>query len=81
MPDVSKPQAALGSAIRQLRENAELSQEELADRAGLSRAWVSEIESGRKSPTWRTLTQIADGLGLRMIDVTARVEALEVNDP
>jgi transcriptional regulator with XRE-family HTH domain len=77
MPDASKPQAALGSAIRQLRERAELSQEELADRAGLSRAWVSEVESGRKSPMWRTVEQLADGLGVRMIDITALVEALD----
>jgi len=77
MPNAPKPQAALGSAIRQLREKAELSQEELGYRAGVSRAWVSEVESGRKSPTWRTLTQLAEGLGVRMIDVTALVEALD----
>ena len=77
MPDAPKPQAALGGAIRQLREKAGLSQEELADRAGLSRGWVSEIESGRKSPMWRTVEQLAGGLGVRMIDITALVEALD----
>ena len=77
MPDAAKPQAALGGAIRQLREKAGLSQEELADRAGLSRAWVSEIESGRKSPMWRTVEQLAKGLGVRMIEVAALIEALE----
>lgn len=77
MPDASKPQAALGGAIRQLREKAELSQEELADRAGLSRAWVSEIESGRKSPMWRTVEQLARGLEVRMIEIVALVEALK----
>ena len=77
MPDVSKPQAALGSAIRQLREREGLSQEELADRAGLTREWMSKVESGTKSPGWRTLQGIAEGLGVRMIDITALVEALE----
>lgn len=77
MPDAPKPQAALGGAIRQLREKAGLSQEELADRAGLSRGWVSEIESGRKSPMWRTVEQLAAGLDVRMIDITALVEALD----
>lgn len=77
MPDVPKPQAALVGAIRQLRERAELSQEELGFRAGVSRTWVSEVETGHKSPTWRTLKLLADGIGVRMIEVAALVEALE----
>ncbi len=77
MPDAPKPQAALGGAIRQLRERVGLSQEELGFRAGVSRAWISGIESGRKSPTWRTLEQVAGGLGVRMIDIAALAEALD----
>lgn len=77
MGEEPKPQAALGGAIRQLREREGLSQEELAERAGISREWVSYVEGGSKSPTFRTLTQIAEGLGVRMIDVVALVEALE----
>jgi transcriptional regulator with XRE-family HTH domain len=77
MPDAPKPLAALGSAIRQLREREGLSQEALADRAGITREWLSKVESGSKSAGWRTLNQIAAGLGVRMIDITALVELIE----
>jgi len=46
------------------RRNQGLSQRELARRAGLSAAYVSEIESGRKAPTLTTLRSLASGLGV-----------------
>lgn len=51
-----------------------LSQEELADRAGLDRTYVSGIERGRRNPTVGVLQRIADALGadLDVIFATAR---------
>ncbi len=46
-----------------------LTQQELADRAGLSREFLSMIETGSRPPSrYTTLASIADGLG---VDVTA----------
>lgn len=53
----------LGEAIRDRRGELGLTLEGLAERAGVSRAMLSEIERGVKTPTIRTLSQIAAGLG------------------
>lgn len=63
-----------GLAIRRHRELIRLSQEELADRAGLDRTYVSGIERGRRNPTLRVAQRLADALGadLDVIFATAR---------
>jgi predicted ATPase/DNA-binding XRE family transcriptional regulator len=54
-----------GDRLRRLREAAGLTQEELADRAGLSRDAVSALERGhRLYPHPQTIRLLADGLGL-----------------
>jgi transcriptional regulator with XRE-family HTH domain len=63
-----------GSAVRQHRTLIRLSQEELADRAGLDRTYVSGIERGARNPTLKILQKVADALGvdLDVIFATAR---------
>ena len=64
----------LGEVLAALRHKAGLSQEELADRAGVHRTYVSLLERGLKSPTTRTLFAIADALGSRPSLILGRVE-------
>ena len=45
-----------------LREGAELSQAELAERTGIDQDDISRIERGATSPTARTLKRIAEAL-------------------
>jgi len=63
-----------GAAVRQHRTLMRLSQEELAERAGLDRTYVSGIERGRRNPSLRILQKVADALGadLDVIFATAR---------
>lgn len=63
-----------GAAVRRHRELMRISQEELADRAGLDRTYVSGIERGRRNPTLLVLQRLADALGadLDVIFATAR---------
>lgn len=63
-----------GPAVRQHRELMRLSQEDLADRAGLDRTYVSGIERGRRNPTLEVLQRLSDALGadLDVIFATAR---------
>jgi transcriptional regulator with XRE-family HTH domain len=67
-----------GAAVRQHRLLVRLSQEELADRAGLDRTYVSGIERGRRNPSLRILQNISDALGvdLDVVFATAREIAL-----
>lgn len=59
------PRESLSSRLRSLRQNANLTLESLAERAGVSVRTLSDIERGvSRSPQRRTLQMIAVGLGL-----------------
>lgn len=49
----------VGPAFRGLRERAEISQEELAFRAGLDRTYISGIERGRRNPSLKSMQRVA----------------------
>jgi transcriptional regulator with XRE-family HTH domain len=59
----------LGRAIRARREAMHVSQDKLADRIKMHRAYYSAIERGEKNVTLPTLLRIAEGLGVRMADI------------
>ena len=71
MANPSDPRQALGLRIKQLRSEFSLTQEELAERCGLFRTYMSRIESGLANPTLTVLHTLADGLG---VDVTALLQ-------
>lgn len=50
--------------LRRLRKEGGLSQEELADRAGLNRNYIGMIEREENSPTVDALEQISNALGI-----------------
>ncbi len=54
--------ANLGEFIRDLRQNARISLRELADRAGVSNPYLSQIERGLRKPSAEVLAQIAGAL-------------------
>ena len=54
----------LGERIKALRMERELQQRQLAEKAELTPSMVSQIESGRLSPSLNTLGKIAGALGL-----------------
>lgn len=62
------PRKALGLRIKQLRTRNQITQEELADRCGLFRTYMSRIESGLANPTLTVLYALAAGLEM---DITA----------
>lgn len=70
-----------GAAVRQHRTLVRLSQEELAERAGLDRTYISGIERGRRNPSLRNLQNIAEALGvdLDVMFATARQIALNTS--
>ena len=52
------------SRLRELREGAGLTQQQLADRAGLTRDGVAQLEQGRRSPGWDTVVSLVHALGV-----------------
>jgi predicted ATPase/transcriptional regulator with XRE-family HTH domain len=66
----------LGALIRRLRLEAGLSQEQLAERAGLSARAVSDLERGQRAQTRpETLRMLAEGLALEKEDRQALFRA------
>lgn len=55
----------MGYNIAELRMQSNMSQEELSEKANVSRSIISGLESGRvKQTTVKTLEKIADALGV-----------------
>jgi transcriptional regulator with XRE-family HTH domain len=55
-----------GQRVRKVRLERELSQEALAAKADLDRAFLSGIERGVENPTLFTIQAIADALRIRV---------------
>ena len=53
----------LGSKIKQMRLQLSLTQEELADRCELTKAYISQLENDQTSPSIATLIDILNALG------------------
>jgi XRE family transcriptional regulator, regulator of sulfur utilization len=62
-------QKQVGETVRALRRKKGWSQDVFADRSGLNRAHVGEIERGESNVTIQTLKIIADTLGVRIVDL------------
>jgi len=62
-------QKQVGANIRALRRKRKLSQDIFAERSGLHRAHVGEIERGESNVTIQTLKIIADTLGVKIVDL------------
>ena len=69
---------ALGDAIRERRGEIDgLSQEGLADLAGMHRTYVSEIERGLRNPSYRNLVKLAAALEVSLSELVARADQLQ----
>src|SRR5215831_12177713 len=62
MPSPSDLPHDIGEFIKDLRRNARISLRELADRAGVSNPYLSQIERGLRKPSAEVLAQIANAL-------------------
>ena len=57
-----------GLALQQMRHTAGLSQEVLAERAGIDRSYTSLLEQGKRQPSIKILFQLADALNVPVSD-------------
>ncbi len=51
--------------VREFRQERIWSQEELADRAGVHRTYISQVERAVTNPTATVIAKIADALGVK----------------
>ena len=55
--------------VRAWREHRQLTQQKLANAAGISKSYLSQIESGKRKGTTNVLVALANALGLDLDDV------------
>lgn len=67
---------AVGKAIRELREERDLSQMALWRRCNTHFNYIGGIERGEREPSVRAIADIANGLDVEVIEVFARADRL-----
>ena len=68
----------LGRRVRDLRGSRGITLEVLAERSGVSRAMLSKVERGEKTPTLVVAAKVAEGLGISLSQLAGVEERREV---
>lgn len=63
-----------GQAVRKVRLEQGISQEELADRCGLHRTYISDVELGKRNISLENIERIAISLNRTLSDFCKEVE-------
>src|SRR6201992_683925 len=71
---------SIGEYIREQREQAKISMRQLAQTAGVSNPYLSQIERGLRKPSADILQQIAKGLRISAEQLYVRAGILEAHD-
>jgi len=67
------PRGAIGISLARLRSEADLSQEQLAERSGVSRRTIAGIETGsNENPELGSLAALAKALGRTVADIVGQ---------
>jgi transcriptional regulator with XRE-family HTH domain len=72
----SPEHAALGEAIRRLREDRDLTMEELADRAETDLRQLGGVERGTRNTTYGFLLRLAAALGSSVGEITTKADQI-----
>jgi transcriptional regulator with XRE-family HTH domain len=65
------------SRLSELRGKAGLTQQQLAERAGIHKLTVAKLEQGIREPTWATVQMLADALGVNCLAFTSKASGPE----
>jgi DNA-binding XRE family transcriptional regulator len=71
----------LALAVKQRREQLALTQEQLDLDTDLNQRWISNVETGKRNPSYTNTRRLAVGLGLPASELLARAEAIEAERP
>ena len=71
----------VGIAIKTIREQKGLSQNQLAKKSGISQSAISSIESTTKSPSIDTVFEIASALGISITDLLSVSDGINKEKP
>lgn len=68
----------IGARIREFRQARHITLRELADRAGISPGFLSQLERGQTNPSIGTLRRLAEELGIALPDLFTDLQASDV---
>lgn len=68
---------AYGKAVRAIRQDKKISQEELGDLCGLHRTYISDIELGKRNVSLENIDKIAHALQMKKSELFVEVEQYE----
>ena len=69
-----RPDQVLAAHLKRLREEREITQEQLAFDAGITTSALSRIERGLNSPGWTTVKRIGRALNVSIAQIAADVD-------
>ncbi len=81
VPDTTRFLRSLGVALRERREELQLTQEAVSLRTGVPQRRIWELEAGVGNPTARTLLRLVSGLDAPCSQMIARAEQLAAEEP
>lgn len=70
----SAASAALGRVLQELRREAGLTQEQVAERIGTDFTQIGHLERGTTDPRFSTLLRLSQGLDVRLEEIVRRFE-------
>ena len=71
--------AEFGALLKSLRKERRMTQQALADAAGVERNYIYYLEKGSSEPSLRVLLGLAAGLGLPFSEFAKLIETLSHN--
>lgn len=77
MPAPPAFQIALGEAVKVRRRELGVTQEQLANDTELHQRWISNVETGKRNPSYSSLRRLAAGLELSTSQLIAQAEQIE----
>jgi len=63
------PRERVAIRVKRLRERRGMTQEQLAERAGISRTYLARLETARQDPTLGTLEKLAKALKVKVTEL------------
>jgi len=70
----------IGGRIKRFRESMGWTKTRLAQMSGVSQSFISDIESGKKTPTVEVLGRICDALGITLADFFSSDRQADLTD-
>lgn len=70
-PDIRE---RFGTAVKFRREELQLTQEDLADKGGIHRTYLSDVERGTRNLSLLNIEKLAEALAMSMSELFAAVE-------